>query len=280
MKNIKFYYVKKQRESIRFVNNLTGLWKFLFILLVSSTTINAQILTDYPCYAVSEDDLPNVLFAYDPETNEWGEVGAATTLNIEAIATDPVTNIIYAIDEGQFGTLNANTGTFTPIGSGVGTATGPGGVAIDLNDVDGLTYDAVNMIMYASHRVSGVGPGSNDLLFRIDVATGTFVPGAMQDPANNTPVDFVYVPEVFDGSFGGDIYDVDDIAYNPYSGQLVAIQNQDGPGVITELDVLTGEVIAILYDLPDDDVEGLGFTYLGELYATTVLIFRQVLRKP
>jgi len=112
-------------------------------------------------------------------------------------------------------------------------------------------------------------PGTNDLLFQIDIASGTFIPGAMLDPQTGTPVDFVFVPEVFENSLGEEVYDVDDIAYNPYSGQLLAIQNQDGPGVITELDVLTGEIISIIYDLPDNDVEGLGFTYLGELYATT-----------
>ncbi len=266
---IKCFFDKRQKVSNKFVKYCPSFLLLFFITIVGSITMHAQILTDFPCYSVSEDDLANVLFAYDPVTNEWGEVGTATTINIEAIATDPITDIIYAIDEGQFGSLDANSGAFTPIGTGIGTATGPGGVSIDLNDVDGLTFDAVNMIMYASHRVTGTGPGSNDLLFQIDVATGTFVPGAMQDPESLNAVDFVFVPEVFDGSFGGDVYDVDDIAYNPYSGQMVAIQNQDGPGVITELDVLTGEIIAVIYDLPDDDVEGLGFTYLGELYATT-----------
>ena len=266
---MKYFYVERQKVSNSFVKLWPRFLMLFLITIVSTTIVNSQILTDFPCYAVSEDNSPpNILFVFDPVANAWSPVGPTGGTNIEAIATDPLTDIIYAIDNGQFGMLDPATGAFTAIGGGVGVANGPIG-PIDLDDVDGLTYDPINMILYASHRVGGTGPGTNDLLFQIDVATGTFVPNAMIDPNTGAAADYAVVPQVFDNSFNGDVYDVDDIAYNPYTGQLFAIQNQDGPGTITELNILTGEVEAVIYDLPDDDVEGLGFTYLGELYATT-----------
>jgi len=221
---------------------------------------------DFPCYTVSEDNAPpNVLFEYNPSIQSWTEIGETGGTNIEAIATDPITDIIYATDNGTFGIINVNTALFTPIGD-VGSGNGDAGL-IELNDVDGLTYDPVNQIMYGTHRVGGLGPGTNDVLFQIDVATGQLIPGAMLG-ANNKLADYVIIQEVFEGTFGIEVYDVDDIAYNPYDGKLYAIQNQDGPGTITEIDPVTGEIIEIVYDTWKDDTEGLGFDYLGELYAT------------
>jgi len=266
---MKYFYVERQKV----FNNLANLRLCLLMLLfatASTTVVNAQILTDFPCYAVSEDNgAPNVLFVYDPVGNQWNEVGVTGGTLIESIATDPVTDIIYAVDAGQFGTIDATTGVFTALGPGVGSVLANGDLGpIALDDIDGLTYDPINMVMYASHRIGSTGPGTNDLLFQIDPSTGLFIPGVMEDSAGN-PADYAVVPEVFDGSFGGDVYDVDDIAYNPYTGQLFAIQNQDGPGTITELNPVNGSVESVILDISDDDVEGLGFTYLGELYATT-----------
>lgn len=239
----------------------------LLLILVTNKFNYAQLTATYPCYAVSEDNTPpNVLFEYNPITNVWKRIGITGGNNIEAIAIDPISEIIYATDNGIFGTINATTALFTAIGN-VGLATGILG-EIELSDVDGLTYDSTNQIMYATHRIGFAGPGTNDLLFQIDVSTGAFVPGAMTDAVTGEAVDYAVVPAVF-GGFGGNVYDVDDIAYNPLTGELFALQNQDGPGTLTELNTQTGELVRKVFDLPDDDVEGLGFNYLGELYGTT-----------
>jgi len=236
-------------------------------LLLGITTINShsQILADFPCYTVSSGELANVLFEYDPLTNEWVEIGITGGTQIEAIATDPVTGIIYASDAGTFGVIDSNTGIFNPIGE-IGTGNGDAGL-IELNDVDGLTYDPINQIMYGTHRVPGRGPGTNDLLFQIDVATGKVISGAMID-ANNSSAEYSIIPEVFGGTRPFDLYDVADIAYNTYTGHLFALQNQDRFGTITQLNPLNGQIEAVIFDIPDEDVEGLGFTYLGELYGT------------
>jgi len=229
-------------------------------------------LTKFNCYAVSEDNAaPNVLFEFDAFTGKWAEIGVTGGTSIEAIATDPVSGIIYATDAGQFGTIDAKTAVFTPIGTGVGTAlAGPYGTLL-LDDIDGLTYDPVNGIMYATHRIEGDGPGTNDVLFQIDVATGCFVPVAMQNPETGSPIDYVIIPEIYSGTLDEDFYEVDDLAYNTYTGQLFAVQNQMGKlsATISEINTLTGEVEAVIYEIKrESDLEGLGFTSLGELYAT------------
>lgn len=242
---------------------------FIFILYLCYCTLSSfsQILLDFPCYSISSGELPNVLFEYDPITNQWNEVGVTGGTNIEAIAFDPVNHMMYAADGGTFGTIDAQTALFKPIGE-VGIGNGEAGL-IDLNDVDGLTYDPINQIMYATHRVGGYGPGTNDLLFQIDVASGQVVRGAMLD-SNNNPVDYAVIPDVFDNSGIGEVYDVADIAYNSYRGWLFAIHNHDGcDAIVSELNMRTGQIEAIIYDTPDADLGGLGFTYLGELYATS-----------
>jgi len=238
-----------------------------FALLFSTTTYSfTQVLIDFPCYTVSEDNgAPNVLFEYNPSTKSWTAAGITGGINIEAIATDPVKNIIYATDNGTFGIIDAQTAAFTPIGE-VGSGNGDTGL-IELNDVDGLTYDPVNEIMYGTHRVGGMGPGTNDVLFQIDIATGHVVPGAMLDVENNL-ADYAIIQEVFDNSFQGEVYDVDDIAYNPYNGKLYTIQNQDDPGALTELDPLTGKIVNVIYDVFNDNLEGMGISYLGRVYTT------------
>ena len=227
------------------------------------TKSNAQILSNFPCYAVAEDNgAPNFFFEYDPLSQSWTNVGVTGTGFIESIATDPINDIIYAMDAGILGTIDVATGAFSAIGT---LGTGDGAIGnILLNDVDGLSYDPANEILWASHRISGNGPNTNDLLFKIDPATASVIPGEF---ANGD--DYVIVEEVFDSTFGGSVYDVDDIAYNPYTGILYAIQNQDGPGVITSINQFDGSVEQIIIDFPDDDVEGLGITYLSELYGTT-----------
>jgi len=219
------------------------------------------------CFTISGDNGSyNVLFEYDPILNEWNTIGVTGTSFIDAMAIDDNTALIYATDAGVFGTINPLNGLFQPIGT-VGFGNGEYG-AIPFDNIDGLTYDSYNNIMYATQRVWGSGPGTNDVLFQIDISTGKHIPNAMED-SNGNPVDYAIIQEVFDGTFGGDVYDVDDIAYNMYTGQIIAIQNQNAPGLITEINPKTGGIEAVLLDMALDDVEGLTFTYLGELYGTT-----------
>lgn len=255
-------------KRLTLINRLLFNYVYLKLIIITFfcafiTNLTAQILSDFPCYAVAEDNgAPNFFFEYDPTSESWTNVGVTGTSFIESIATDPVNNIIYAMDGGTLGTIDRATGAFSAIGT-LGNADGEIGNIL-LDDVDGLSYDPANEILWASHRISGLGPGTNDLLFKIDPATASIIPDEFIND-----YDYVVVEEVFDSTFGGSVFDVDDIAYNPYTGILYAIQNQDGPGVITSINQFDGSVESIIIDFPDDDVEGLGITYLSELYGTT-----------
>jgi len=316
---MKQFYIKNFKSCVLAIFSLS------FFLNYNLSELNAQILTDFPCYTVNENGAqdPNNLYEYTPADTMWTNIGEIDPIGdlIEAIATDPVLDIIYAYDAGTdvMGIINPNDPVnptqFVPIdaaciGLGAGTTangeyatvidpstnTPPGNTvppngtpygAITLDDIDGLTYDPVNMTLYGTHRINSgdiCDPtlNTNDLLFQIDIATGKFVPNAMLQSDGLTPADYAIVQEFQDNTAqtdatlcpggvvgGGLVYDVDDIAYNPYTGELYAIQNQDGPGIITIINPVDGRVENDIYDLDEDDIEGLGFTYLGELYATS-----------
>ncbi len=250
----------------------------IFILLIVFTKITlAQILTPFPCYSVANNNgAENALFKFDPSTNQWNIIGTTGAHFIDAIAIDGTTGIIYAAEgpsdsngmNGAFGTIDPTTGTFTEIGT-TGTGNGVFG-PVNLNDIDGMSFDPVNQIMYATHRVDGDGQLSNDLLFQIDVSTGAFVPNAMIDALTGFSSDYALIEEVFDFSVGGNIYDVEDIAFNAYTGELFALHSQNNMGgVISILDAYSGALEFVALDISESNIAGLSFTYLGELYGTT-----------
>lgn len=252
----------------------------IFLLLAFTQLNQAQILTPFPCYSVANNNgAENTLFKFNPATNQWNKVGTTSTNFIDAIAIDGTVGIIYAAEgsggsngiDGAFGTIDPVTGAFTTIGT---TGTGNGAFGpVNLNNIDGMSFDPVNQIMYAIHRIEGDGPQSNDLLFQIDVSTGSFVPNAMIDDFTGFNTDYSVIPEVFNSDFGADMYDVADIAYNHYTGELYAIHNQDDQVYIARtlsiVDPLSGALEAIAFKDSGNKIEGISFTYLGELFGTT-----------
>ncbi len=240
----------------------------IVVVLIFNSILFAQNLAQNACYTVSNTGAEtNVLFIFNPDLQAWNEVGATSKTNIEAIAVDVSTGIIYAADNGQFGTLDANTGLFSLISNSLGIATGALG-NLGFNHIVGLTYDYINGEMYAVHRVEGVESGTNDLLFKIDAATGSFVPGAMIDPATGDQIDYVLIHEVFNNFLNKEVYNVNDIAYHAISGKLLAIQSEDGHGLITNLNLSTGEIEDVVFGSSIEGLEGLAFTHDGQLLAT------------
>lgn len=253
-----------------FNQSLFGIAKILavlFVLSLATTSVNGQILTDFPCYTVSNaNGVTNMLFTYSTITHTWSAAANRTgATDIAAIAVDSDKDIIYAIDGGTFGSINAETGIFTKIGT-IGAASGNAGV-IELNDVQGMTFDPINRIMYGVHRVMGEGVGTEDLLFQIDITTGAFVPFAMLNN-DGSPADYTIIEALYDDTLEGEIYDVTDIAYHPYTGDLYALYSQNGPSTIAIIEPNAGYLESVVFDIDDKFVDGLGFTYLGELYAT------------
>ncbi len=178
---------------------------------------------------------------------------------IEAMALKIGMDSLWACDEGQFGSVDLLTGEFTEIGTGMGTASGilsGGTISTEtLNDVDGMAFDPINGILYGVERRNG----APDLLFVINRGTGSYQPDFF-----GAGIDFVKI-------IGTRVMvDVDDIAFNPYSGQLLAVNNRgngDSARYIT-IDPATGSA-EVLSFIGVGDFEGMGYYNTGELYGTT-----------
>jgi hypothetical protein len=230
--------------------------------------------TDTVCYAVADNDRYGdadvlVRMQVNGTTTEIGTQGTGTQY-IEAVTFDIKGETLYAVDGGQFGTLNLESGEFTPIGEGIGTGRGVDG-EVELNDIDGLTADqAADGLIYATHRREHQSSPQYDLLFQVNVYTGQIVANAFGEGVDYVPVTIAGLPE---------FYDVDDIASDPESGQLYIIANT-GDGVRSVLAYLekdggvpTGNAIYIGENV--DDIESLTFSSEPEpdgsykLYGTT-----------
>jgi len=242
---------------------------FKIFLLLIFTMVTGEIMSQSAvCYAVSENGFDNELYTYDPVTGTWSYTGQTCTDNIEAIAFDPFNDILYATDRDILGTLNLMSGKFTPKAT-LGTVIGDydfDGVAddvLDITDVDGLSYDPINGILWASDRIGGIG--SPDILFAIDIATCQIIPDQF-GPGE----DYVAIPPVNDPMTGTALWDIDDIAWDPFSGRIYMIQNASGlSDVLTYYDIAANTITIIGSISPASDMEGLGFNHLQQLFGTT-----------
>jgi hypothetical protein len=174
------------------------------------------------CYAVGISTDPNTSEVVKIERLSGMEtdVGPAGVEGIQAIAFPPNGTVPFAATGTTLGTINTNTGAFTPVGSPFGTTVLPSPIALD--NVVGLAWDSLKdqpSVLYAVHRRSG--SGENDILFVVDAATGKYVPNYF---ALN--VDYVVIA-------GLDLEcqaDIEDIAFDPVTALLYAISNHDGVG--------------------------------------------------
>ena len=203
-----------------------------------------------------------------------GDTQSSVT-NIEAIEFWPNNQTLFAANADTLGTLNLSNGDFTAVGVQFTPdnqeAQGPLG-PIDVNDVDGLSFDFTDIDrgfpLYGSVRRTG--GGVNDLIVLIDTNTGEIVRQAW---GTN---DYLVVPNttevVPDGNGGFDtnvLADLDDIAIDPVSGTLWAIQNLGGVSDhLIQIDKITGAVTDI-GSLSIDDAEGLSFFVDGSLFVST-----------
>ncbi|NNF52799.1 MAG: DUF11 domain-containing protein, partial [Acidimicrobiales bacterium] len=203
------------------------------------------------CWLVADNGSPQTngndlltVFANGVETfiDTGGASGTGTTA-IESIAFQPVTEILYAANGGQFGSINTATGEFVAIG--------PGG----LGDVDGMAFDLITLKLYGAQRLGG-----NDRLIEINPATGTIVAGAFGG------ADFLVIDTLAAVGVG----DIDDFAIDPVDNRLYGIANDAGTqDRLVLVDRTTGAVTDIGSTAPAQDLEGLSFDNAGTLFATT-----------
>ena len=212
------------------------------------------------CYAISDVD-PNPLYFINRISGANGTPsngGKTFANNIETVAFDFASGILYSANANRLGKVDLQTGQYTACPSAFGTAGGSLG-EINLGDVDGMAFDPFSGQLYGVHRRNG----SKDILFLVDTLTGqhraeSFGPG----------VDYVVID-------GPDLQnDVDDLAISPVDGKLYAINN--GGGVydyLIEIDDQTGQAVVldtVAYKntwLPD--IEGASFTNYGSFMGST-----------
>jgi uncharacterized repeat protein (TIGR01451 family) len=250
------------------INYITYLRQFmsflslsLLILFFNLTTVYALPVPNF-CFAHSDDGdtLHTMLF---DGTAQQAAPNASGVPNIEAIAFNPSTEILYAVDANRLGTLNynfadaTNGGRFTAISTVLGTVNGSAGT-VSISDVDSMAFDPITNILYGVDR-SSIAP---DKLIIINSATGTADPNAF-----GTNIGYIEVTDNNAATTWDE--DIDDLAIDPSDAQLYAVANSGGAGdhLIT-LDRDTGALTDIGV-LTTNDMEGLGFFNDGTLYGTT-----------
>lgn len=185
-------------------------------------------------------------------------VSTLNTTEIEALAIRVGMDSVWAFDDGQFGSVDILTGAFTAIGTGVGYGTGAingSSAGHVFTDIDGLAYDGNNDVLYGVERRSG----ATDLLVAINRTTGDLI-------QNHFP----NAREFVEIHGPGIKIDIDDIAFNPHNGQLLAVNNENSGDSTRYISINPATGYASVISIVGvGDFEGLGYYNTGELYGTT-----------
>jgi hypothetical protein len=231
--------------------------------------VPAAATHDPYCYVVGDDSTNHRVLSRvtkadsDPATNET-TIGVLGTLKTDGMTLHPVTGVLYGVDTnmsthvGVFGSISLTTGDFTPIGSGLGTANGSLGQQ-DLYDASGFAFDPANNVLYATHVRTGSST-SLDLLYQVNISNGRFVANAF-----GAGLDYVQIAKL--AAFPN-LYDIDDIAFDPTTGELYGIINNSTNGDrLIKINKLTGATTDVgAFGI--GEVEGLSFDPHGNLWAT------------
>lgn len=208
------------------------------------------------CYSVAEGG--DRLVGIDINTGAESDIGPVGATDIEAIAYQPITGTLYAANANQLGTLNTTTGTFSSLGN-FGSGSGSAGTKT-FGDVDGLSFHPFTGELYGSVR-DGDGSAPEDLLIKIDPNTGAHITNAF-----GPGIDYLVIQTAASTGFN----DIDDIAFDPETGFLYGIANQDGASGdrFVRIDITTGTVASI-GPFGVNDLEGLTAFNDGQFYGTT-----------
>lgn len=225
---------------------------------VQAPPARRRVRVETVCYAVADNDgrtsSPDRLMLIGMATAGERLIGDTGTEHIEALAFQPGSATLYAANARQLGTLNLSTGVFSATAALFGKGSGARG-SITFNDVDGLAFDATGAL-YATQRRGR--QGEKDLLFKVDPTTGAHVPAAFGAKLDYVEIKGSGVPD-----------DVDDIAFDPMSGVMYGVANTGGKGDTLITVNLGSGLAAVVGRLGANDIEGLGFTGDGRLYATS-----------
>jgi len=193
------------------------------------------------------------------------------TLDIEAIVYDfidtgsfPDPGRLLAADRDVLLELSTSSSDSRLIGV-FGVIEFPDQSAVNIDDVDGLAYDPNNNIFYGSNRLEGL-----DYIFTFEI----------DDSGNESVIDNVQLLAVMPGNIQcGNVAcsDIDDLAFDSLNNRLLGIINGgvESDNLLVEINTDDGsfEEIGVIYtencSVPVQDIEGLGVTLNGRIFATS-----------
>ena len=211
---------------------------------------------------------PEELIAEEVEVGELED-----TFDIEAIVYDFIENgsfpdpgRLFAADRDVLLELNTSNSDSELIGV-FGIIEFPDQSAVNINNVDGLAYDPNNNIFYGSNRLPGL-----DYVFTFNI----------DDSGNESVIDNEQLLSVMPGNIScgnSSCTDIDDLAFDTQNNRLLGVLNRDieSNNLLTEINTDDGsfEEIGVIYtddcNVPLQDIEGIGVTLNGRIFATTGL---------
>jgi len=226
-----------------------------------------EAVNKFPCYSVAiHQNGQNYLYKLNTTTGVWSEVGNTGKSNIQSIAIDKASGIIYAVDANTLGTLDPATGSFSTI-SLLSQATGEWGTE-DINEIYGLAFDDEEQVLYATERIftnsTSENIPSNDLLVKIDPHGGRIITDSFID-SNGNPADYAIIEAVLTPN--GHFYDVIDLAFHPETNELYTLTDVNGSSDLSTINKLNGKLTAVLFDT-NVNFTGIGFDNYNDLYGS------------
>jgi hypothetical protein len=225
---------------------------------------------DY-CYAIGGLTNPVLVQIekanFDSDTNEV-VIGSTRTGKSDALTVQPSTGTLFTVhtlvpqsthQTGYLGTLNLATGAFVTHSLPLGTANGDVG-NVALFDVSGLSFHPTTGELYATHVRFESGENLYDVLFKVNLSTGQFIPDAFGND------DYVVL-----GPLAGypNLSDIDDIASDPNPPHnLYGIANRSSSDDRLVIINTTTGALTDVGPFGIGEVEGLSFDLHGNLWAT------------
>ena len=185
---------------------------------------------------------------FDPATNET-TVGPHGVPDIEGMARDPFTGLLYAADADTLGTIDLSNGAFTAVGGTFGTANGSLG-NVTLSDVDGLSFRRQRGELYGVHDA-----GAQNVIFKINTSSGGFIPNAFGTGNDYIALNIALRIDDIAIDRAGTIFGTD--ATNLLRLDLDEL---NGTGTVTTIGALGSSI---------GDLEGLSVDEDGRLWGTT-----------
>ncbi|MFK7816798.1 MAG: hypothetical protein AB8B92_10745 [Gammaproteobacteria bacterium] len=159
------------------VKLIARIFSAMFYMSVITVLFAETVSAAESCFAASDSGDRLVLVVDRTDGSTAIDVGPLGVSNIEALAKEPITGVVYGANANRLGTINLDTGAYAASPNTFGTALAANGNLTSdrsLNDVDALAFDLSTGYLYGVQNASGP-----EILFRINPTTGALVTGAM-----------------------------------------------------------------------------------------------------